>query len=153
MKYAIISDVHSNLEALECTLEEIHKRKVDQIICLGDVVGYGANPSECLELVRGASCEMVMGNHDQAVEDLELRSSFTDWAREAIEWTANTLSQEEKKRIREFAPVVIDKKRHVTWTHVTPYQPEEFHYLFSETEAYKSFLALETHFCFFGHTH
>ena len=96
---------------------------------------------------------MVMGNHDQAVEDLELRSSFTDWAREAIEWTANTLSQEEKKRIREFAPVVIDKKRQVTWTHGTPYQPEEFHYLFSETEAYKSFLALETHFCFFGHTH
>ena len=52
MKYAVISDVHSNLEALECALEEIHGRKADQIVCLGDVVGYGANPSEPTHLFR-----------------------------------------------------------------------------------------------------
>jgi len=153
MKCAVVSDIHSNWEAITRACEEIEKRKVDEIICLGDVVGYGANPSEVLALVRKISSEIIMGNHDQAIEDVKLREEFTDWAREAIEWTAGVLNPEEKKQIRGFPPIVIDRKRNVTWTHGTPYHPEEFHYLFSEPEAYKSFLALETHFCFFGHTH
>ena len=153
MKYAIISDVHSNLEALECSLTEIRKRKVDQIICLGDVVGYGANPSECLKLVCENSEEIVMGNHDQAIEDIKLRGYFNDWAREAIEWTAEILSAEEKKKIQEFPPLVIDRKRNVTWTHGSPNEPEEFHYLFREADTKPSFKILESDFCFFGHTH
>ncbi|MBI4394583.1 MAG: metallophosphoesterase family protein [Candidatus Omnitrophica bacterium] len=153
MKYAVISDIHSNLEALERALSEIQKRKVDQIVCLGDVVGYGANPSECLKLVREVSEEVVMGNHDQAIEDIKLRDDFTDWAREAIEWTAGVLTIDEKKRIRDFTPVVIDKKRNVTLTHGSLYEPEAFHYLFSSSDAQPSFKVLETDFCFFGHTH
>ena len=153
MKYAVISDVHSNLEALECVLTEIRRRKADQIICLGDVVGYGANPSECLKLVREASQEVIMGNHDRAVEDIKLRDYFNDWAREAIEWTAGILSNGEKKEIRKFPPVVIDRKQNVTWAHGSPYKPEEFHYLFSEADTKPSFKILETDFCFFGHTH
>ena len=66
MKYAIISDTHSNLEALEVALAEIEKRQVDKIISLGDVVGYGANPSECLKEMINKAEELVMGNHDQA---------------------------------------------------------------------------------------
>ena len=153
MKYAVISDVHSNLEALECALAEIQKRKVDQTICLGDVVGYGANPSECLKLVREHSAEIIMGNHDQAVEDIELRGYFNDWAREAIEWTAGILDVEGKKQIREFPPLVVDRKQNVTWAHGSPHEPEEFHYLFREEDVTPSFKILETNFCFFGHTH
>lgn len=153
MRYAVISDVHSNLEALSRTLEEIQKRKVDQIICLGDVVGYGANPSECLKLVLEACDEIVMGNHDQAVEDLELRDYFNDWSREAIEWTAGRLSPKEKEQIRKFSPIVIDQKRNVTWAHGSVHEPGEFHYLFRESDAKPSFKILETDFCFFGHTH
>ncbi|MBI1977859.1 MAG: metallophosphoesterase family protein [Candidatus Omnitrophica bacterium] len=153
MRYAVISDIHSNWEALAKAGEEIEKRKVDEIICLGDVVGYGANPSECLAFVRKISSGIVMGNHDRAIEDTKLREEFNDWAREAIVWTASILSSEEKKQIREFVPIVIDKKRSVTWTHGSIHGPSEFHYIFSEFEACKSFLVLETNFGFFGHTH
>ena len=153
MKYAVISDVHSNWEALSRVLEEIEQRKPDQIICLGDTVGYGANPSEVLAKICSISSEVIMGNHDQAVFDVKLREEFNDWAREAIEWTANVLSEPEKKQIKNFSPVVIDKKRNVTWTHGSIHDPKEFHYIFSEFDAYKSFLALETNFGFFGHTH
>lgn len=153
MVYAIISDIHSNWEALSRTLEGIEERKPDQIICLGDVVGYGANPSECLALVRKVSSEIVMGNHDRAVEDIKLREDLVDWAREAIEWTAGVLNDEEKKQIRQFVPIVIDKKQNVTWTHGSAHEPDEFHYLFNESDARPSFRVLETDFCFFGHTH
>jgi len=153
VKYAVISDVHSNLEALTCALEEIQKRRPDRIICLGDIVGYGANPSECLKLVRENSEEIIMGNHDQAVEDIELRDYFNDWACEAIEWTAGVLTNEEKRQIRDFPPVVIDQKHNVTWVHGSPYEPKEFHYLFRDADARPSFKILETNFCFFGHTH
>ncbi|MBI4372160.1 MAG: metallophosphoesterase family protein, partial [Candidatus Omnitrophica bacterium] len=146
-------DIHSNLEALECVLSEIERRKADQIVCLGDVVGYGANPSECLKLVREISQEVIMGNHDQAIEDIKLRDYFNDWAREAIEWTAGKLSSEEKRQIRDFTPVVIDRKRNVTWTHGSLHEPEEYRYLFRDADAKPSFKILETDFCFFGHTH
>ena len=153
MKYAILSDIHSNLEALETALAEINRRKVDQIVCLGDVVGYGANPSECLKKITEKAEEVVMGNHDQAVEDVGLRSYFNEWAKDAIEWTAKTLNMEEKKQIRKFAPIVIDRKSNVTWSHSSVHEPQEFHYLFQASDAEPSFKKLETHFGFFGHTH
>lgn len=153
MKYAIISDVHSNLEALERVKAELDRLKPDQIMCLGDVIGYGANPSECLKLVREMSREIVMGNHDRAIEDIELREEFNDWAHEAIRWTAGVLSTGEKAEIRRFVPIVIDRAENVTWTHGSAHEPEEFHYLFKPAEARRSFKALETDICFFGHTH
>ena len=153
MKYAVISDLHSNLEALETALKEIKKRDVEKIVCLGDVVGYGANPSECLELVKKGAQKIIMGNHDRAVEDVELRSYFSPHAREAIEWTAPRLNPEEKKFIRTFREIVIDQKKDVTWTHGSVHEPEEFHYLFREEDTVPSFKRLETHFGFFGHTH
>ncbi len=153
MKYAIVSDIHSNLEALNVVIEEIEKRKVDHIICLGDVVGYGANPSECLAIITDEAEAIIMGNHDQAVEDVELRNYFNDWAKTAIEWTAKKLTSEEKRKIRNFSPIVIDQKANVTWSHSSIHEPEEFHYLFQFMDAESSFKKLETNFGFFGHTH
>lgn len=153
MKYAIISDVHSNLEALEAAISEIKKRKVDQVVCLGDVVGYGANPMECLELVKKETQEVIMGNHDRAVEDVGLRDCFSPDARRAIEWTAPLLSDQEKKFIRSFREIVMDRSKNVTWTHGSIHEPEEFHYLFREEDTEPSFKRLETRFGFFGHTH
>lgn len=153
MKYAIISDIHSNLEALETALSEIEKRKVDQVICLGDVVGYGANPSECLNITCDEADEIVMGNHDQAVEDLKLRSWFNSFAREAVEWTAGVLKSNEKRKIREFLPMVVDSKQSITWTHGSIHEPREFHYLLHDDEVNASFKRLETKVGFFGHTH
>ena len=66
MKYAIVSDIHANLEAFEAVLEKIEKEACDEIFCLGDIVGYGANPRECLELVRKHEMSTIAGNHDFA---------------------------------------------------------------------------------------
>lgn len=153
MKYAIVSDIHSNLEALEVALSEIQKCRADKIISLGDVVGYGANPSECLKKIIDKAEELVMGNHDQAVEDVALRDYFNDWARTAIEWTAKMLKPEEKREIRNFSPIVIDKKENITWSHSSIHEPDQFHYLFQAVDAEPSFKKLETDFGFFGHTH
>ena len=153
MKYAILSDVHSNLEALETAFQEIENRKVDQIICLGDVVGYGANPSECLKKITEEAEEIVMGNHDEAIENMGLRTYFNDWAREAIEWTEKKLKIEEKRQIRKFLPIIINRKSNVTWSHSSIHEPSEFHYLFQAQDAEPSFRKLETSFGFFGHTH
>jgi predicted phosphodiesterase len=153
MKYALVSDVHSNLEALERTFEAIKKKDVRHVVCLGDIVGYGANPSECLRLVKKEAQEIVMGNHDRAVEDIELRDYFNPDAREAIEWTAGKLNSEEKKLIRGFCDIIIDRKENMTLTHGSVHEPEEFHYLFREEDTQPSFKRLETRFGFFGHTH
>jgi len=153
MRYAIISDVHSNLEALECAWAEIQKRKVDHVICLGDVVGYGADPARTLALVSEISDEIIMGNHDRAIDDHQLRDHFTEWARVAIEWTACVLTPLEKKLLCRFPPLVIDHKANVTWTHGSAHETDQFHYIFSSAEASRSFRVLETDFCFFGHTH
>mgnify|MGYP006295231753 CR=1 FL=1 len=64
--YGIIADIHANLEALEAVLAELQKRNVDQYICSGDIIGYGANPDECIEKVRNIDAKIVAGNHDWA---------------------------------------------------------------------------------------
>lgn len=66
VKFAIFSDIHGNLEALKAVLADIAAERVQEMICLGDIVGYGPNPAECLELIRGLSCSVVLGNHDEA---------------------------------------------------------------------------------------
>ena len=70
MKYGVFSDIHSNLEALEAVLEALKKEKVDRYLCVGDIVGYAANPRECLKIVKDLNCPAVCGNHDRAVTDL-----------------------------------------------------------------------------------
>jgi predicted phosphodiesterase len=153
MRYAVISDIHSNWEALESTFREIDRRKVDQIICLGDIVGYGANPSECLALICERSDEIVLGNHDEAVFNVALRAYFNPLARQAIEWTETQLKAKEQKKLRDFSPIVINRKANVTWAHGSVHEPHAYHYLFSKSDARPTFQKLETDFCFFGHTH
>ena len=84
MKYAIISDIHSNLEALNTVLEHAKEQGCEKYVCGGDVVGYNANPKECMDIVRQMEMPCVMGNHDQYVgEEFDL-SSFNPVAAEAV---------------------------------------------------------------------
>lgn len=101
MRYAIISDIHSNLEALEAVLSEISDLRVDEILCLGDIVGYNANPNECIEIVRRAGVRCIMGNHDSRASGLEEPDNFTPLAREAVLWTRERLTEENKRFLRE----------------------------------------------------
>ncbi|MCX5895261.1 MAG: metallophosphoesterase family protein, partial [Proteobacteria bacterium] len=91
MKIALLSDIHSNLEAFHVVKNSIGTHGADKIIFIGDVVGYGANPNECIELLRGMTDIMVAGNHDFAAVGKTDISYFNPHARDAIIWTAREL--------------------------------------------------------------
>ena len=94
MRYGIYSDLHANLEALEVVLEQLQEiEKVDMLICLGDIVGYGANPNECIERVRETTEYVIAGNHDHAALDLTDIRYFNPYAKKAVQWTQETLTK------------------------------------------------------------
>lgn len=100
MRYAIISDIHSNLEALEAVLAKISELRTDDILCLGDIVGYNANPNECIDIVRRTGIRCIMGNHDSRASGLEEPDNFTPLAKEAVLWTRDQLSEDNKGFLR-----------------------------------------------------
>lgn len=151
MRIAIISDIHSNLEALQKALELIERETVEKIICLGDIVGYGSNPKQCLELTRKISHHIIMGNHDQASADISYIRDFTDYAKEAIFWTNKVLSQSEKEFLQSL-PFTIEIEN-ISFVHSSPYQPQEWHYITKHSEASFNFGYFDTQVCFIGHSH
>ncbi|MCI0706682.1 MAG: metallophosphatase family protein [Ignavibacteriae bacterium] len=151
MRLAIVSDIHSNLEALTTTLELIDSSNIDQTVCLGDIVGYGANPSECLALVQKRCSVVIMGNHDRAAVDVSHAENFTSNARRAIQWTNNMLSKEEKRYLQSL-PYVAELD-HLLLVHGSPYEPEEFHYVLSLFDAMSAMKHFTQRLCFIGHSH
>jgi diadenosine tetraphosphatase ApaH/serine/threonine PP2A family protein phosphatase len=151
MRVAIISDIHSNLEALQKTLEIIDEKKVEEIVCLGDLVGYGASPNECVELTRKRASRILLGNHDQAAFDLSQTEHFNRHARTAAYWTNQTLTQENLEYLKSlpFQHVIDD----LTFVHASPRDPEQWEYVFSAHEAKTNFESFQTRICFVGHTH
>src|SRR6187549_1723401 len=97
MRYLLMSDIHGNLEALQATLEAARKYEPYQLMCLGDVVGYGADPQPCVELVGDKANLMLAGNHDLAVAGVIPTEEFNTIARQSIEWTRDQLSGEDKE--------------------------------------------------------
>lgn len=147
MKYAIISDIHSNLEALESVLNEI--KNVEKIICLGDIVGYGANPNECCEIIKNLNCISIVGNHDLAsIEEYDIRD-FNPYAKAAILWTRNHLKEENKIFLRNLKEKIIFKN--LTLIHGSLVNPS--FYILDTSSARESFSLQETKICFIGHTH
>jgi len=151
MRYAVFADIHGNLEALEAALECAKNRHLTQFIVLGDSVGYGANPNECLEWSLQNAKLHVLGNHEAAVIHDTIREKFTSSAREAIDWTAEKLKPGLIARLRDLP--YLQSEGNITLAHGTLHSSEEFHYLFEESDAYKSFLALRTTFGLVGHSH
>ncbi|HEX3034195.1 MAG TPA: metallophosphoesterase family protein [Thermodesulfobacteriota bacterium] len=150
MKYAVISDIHSNLEALSRVLQEIDEIGVDKIICLGDIVGYGANPNECVETIRERSIESVMGNHDIVACGKKEPLNFNPVARDAALWTRNALTPEN----REFLYNLPDTKEIVDFIIVHGAISDPDLYIFSNYDALLEFGLMEKqNLCFFGHTH
>ena len=151
MRFAFISDIHANLEALEAVLKDIETKKVDEIICLGDIVGYGANPNECVELVSKNCPVTLLGNHDAAAIDMLSTQHFNIHAKIAIEWTAQNL----KKEVKQFLSSLPLKsvKPPMTLVHATPYEPNMWYYITSLEEAAFNFQFFDTQICLIGHTH
>jgi predicted phosphodiesterase len=151
MRLAFISDIHANLEALEAVFEDIGKQSISEIICLGDIVGYGANPNECAELVREKCSTILLGNHDAAAVNLLATHHFNSHAKIAIEWTSSTLKNEVKSFLLSL-PLTVTRDG-LTLVHSTPYEPNMWYYITSLEEAAFNFQYFETDACLVGHTH
>lgn len=151
MRYAIISDIHSNLEALESVLNQIKIERVDKILCLGDIVGYGPNPNECIDLIREKCALFLTGNHDHAcVEPAEL-VYFNRFAKEAINWTLKELTKTSLEFLANFSFIGTIDGLHLT--HANPYLPENWDYILSIDEAIFNFSKFGEQICFIGHSH
>ena len=151
MKFAIIADIHANLEAFQVVLADIKEQKCTHYACVGDVVGYGANPKECLDIVRAMGMPCVKGNHDEYCSiDGEL-DGFNPHAAEAVNWTRKQLSEEDRQWLRD-----LKYFRMVTsfsMVHATLDGPQRWGYVFDKLAAAASFTYQNTPVCFFGHTH
>jgi len=151
MRYGIISDIHSNLEALNAVLKNLEKEKPDEIICLGDIVGYGANPNECVEIVSRVADKVVAGNHDYGALYMTDLDEFTDIAREACEWTAKQLNEKNKEYLANL-PLTL-KIDDMILTHSAPSDPPRWKYILKVKEAYYEFDTFKEKICLIGHTH
>ena len=151
MRYAIVSDIHANFPAWEAVLADFRECKIEEVVCLGDVVGYGPKPAEVLEAVRAVTGNFVMGNHDAAAVGMMDYSIFNDHAREAIEWTMGQLDEAGKEFLSS-VPLAIEAGD-LLFVHAEIEEPGRFGYI-SDLEVAQRNLEAGKHFVtFIGHTH
>ncbi|HEY6840169.1 MAG: hypothetical protein QOE88_730 [Verrucomicrobiota bacterium] len=151
MRIAIFGDIHANLEALEVVLADAREQGCTSYICLGDVVGYNANPRECLQIVQSLKCPVVKGNHDDYASSDSSLESFNPLAEVAIQWTRDQLTPAEKTWLG--ALPLISKLRGFTVVHASLEDPGGWGYVLNQLDAAASFSKQTTKLCFFGHTH
>ncbi|MEQ9619429.1 MAG: metallophosphoesterase family protein [Deltaproteobacteria bacterium] len=150
MKYAIISDIHANLESFQSVLEDIEASGAGRILCLGDIVGYGGDPNECVEIIRDRNITAIIGNHDAAACGISEPLDFNPVAREAVLWTRRELTDENSEFLRSLtAREIVDDFMIV---HGAISDPDK--YIISSYDAEDELnLFGERDLCFFGHTH
>jgi diadenosine tetraphosphatase ApaH/serine/threonine PP2A family protein phosphatase len=152
MRHLVLTDIHANLEALESCLADAAGRRYDDVLVLGDVVGYGADPNAVVERVRGLNAKaLVRGNHDKVSCGLELADGFNAVARAAAYWTTEALSAENRQWVMALprGPLAIDGE--VEICHGSPIDEDE--YIFGPAEARMALMASIRPLCLFGHTH
>ncbi len=151
MTTALISDIHGNLEALDAVLAEIEARRPRRVFCLGDVVGYGASPNECLAKVR-KHCELVLlGNHDAAASGGPEAARFNIYARVAADWTSKTLTRENREYLQRLPLTSSEGSGYLV--HASPACPRDWEYLLDRFDAEPQFHYFSEPICFIGHTH
>lgn len=153
MLYAVLSDVHSNIEALQAVLDDVGQRKIENVLFIGDSVGYGPDPNECLELLSKKCKTILAGNHDWGVLGQTDITYFNEYARAAVEWTRGVLTEENKETLQSFPVQKEITKGNIFLVHSTPREPEEWHYLLTLWDAEINFHYFDGTFCFLGHTH
>jgi predicted phosphodiesterase len=151
MRYAVIADIHANLEALEVVLNDAKAQQCTHYCCVGDVVGYNANPKECLDIVRSMGMPVVKGNHDEYCSTEDNLEGFNPHAAEAVSWTRKQLNPDDRKWLREFKYIRLVAS--FTMVHATLDGPQRWGYVFDRLAAAASFTYQNTAVCFFGHTH
>ncbi len=148
MLYGIISDIHSNLEALDAVLNQLHR--VDKIVCLGDMVGYGPNPNECIEKIRALNIPVVAGNHDKAVTCEHDVKWFNKNALAAVNWTQRVIFQENLDYLKQLPLELEEDGFHLV--HGSLRSPLQ-EYIMSISDAIPTFEKMTRPLCFVGHSH
>ena len=155
MRYFVISDVHANLEAFVAVLERIGSlsQPGDKVVSLGDIVGYGPDPNQCIQLTKNEVHISLLGNHDYGVLGLTNIELFNPAAREAIAWTAQNLTKVSWNYLLSLKDKVLVEHSIATFVHSTPFEPTEWHYIVTYGIAKASFASMNTPLCFVGHSH
>jgi predicted phosphodiesterase len=151
MRFAVFGDIHANLEALQAVLADAEAQGCTHYVCLGDIVGYNANPHECVQIIRDLDCPVVKGNHDEQASEETILENFNPLAEEAITWTREHLTDEDKEWLRDLR--LIRHVRDFTIVHATLDTPHKWGYVFNQLDAAASFSYQHTNICFYGHTH
>ncbi len=153
MRIGILSDIHANLEALSETLAALDREKPDRVICLGDVVGYGASVNECCALVRKVAEVTLLGNHDAAVAGRMDYSFYYDAARHALDWTASRIDADHLEWLRSLP--YLHRIGEIGFSHGNPVQAEAYEYVFAVEQARELLphLAALADVNFIGHSH
>ncbi len=151
MKLGFFSDIHSNLEALEAVLSDAVSESIDRLIFLGDAVGYGPDPNECVELICNNAEVCLMGNHDHAALGLTNMHCFNRYARESIEFTQRILTRKSKILLASFKFEHIFEDFHLV--HSSPRNPKHWEYITSIQDARQNIPFIKKRICIIGHTH
>lgn len=151
MRFALISDIHANLHALQAVLQKIDKLSVSNIHCLGDVVGYGCDPVACLDLVV-ENCDIkLLGNHEYSLLGLVSASHLNSVAKKSMAWTTAQVSDREFSIIADFDMDAVFDNCYLV--HASPFEPDQWHYILSTPDAEPGFEQFSQQLCFVGHTH
>jgi diadenosine tetraphosphatase ApaH/serine/threonine PP2A family protein phosphatase len=151
MRFGILGDIHGNREALTAVVDAMRAEGVDEWVQVGDIVGYGPEPSACIDIVRSLGCVVCMGNHDAAVLGILDTAYFNNFARAAIHWTRGQLRPSDLDYLRSLQLVV--QRPLYTVVHGTLHMPDQFGYVVSSVEARDSLQLQQTFMCFVGHSH
>lgn len=152
MRYLILTDLHANLPALEAVLDDAATFGYDAVLVLGDLVGYGADPSEVLaRTMELAPVGLIRGNHDKVCAGLETAETFNDVARESIEWTQTTLSPGELRTLAALPMGPLHVSGDIEIAHGAPF--DEDYYIFDEADAGRALEVASARICLVGHTH
>jgi diadenosine tetraphosphatase ApaH/serine/threonine PP2A family protein phosphatase len=151
LKIAILGDIHANLEALSAVLEDAADTGAALFACTGDLVGYNANPHECVEMIRRLGCPVVMGNHDEEAVNCGVIEGMSERARLAMEWTRENLTDEDKRWLADLP--AVQQVHGFTLVHASLECPSSWTYVLDRFDAMSSFDHQNTRLCFYGHTH
>jgi diadenosine tetraphosphatase ApaH/serine/threonine PP2A family protein phosphatase len=151
MRYLLFSDIHGNVEALAGLIDEIESLRPDIIVSLGDVVGYGASPADCIDIVEEYAHIRISGNHDLVAAGLEEGNDFNPTAKQAIDWTIGSLDAAHRELLETYDPI----RRYDTcvFAHASPLSPLDWEYIYTVRQAERIFEHISEKFIFIGHTH
>lgn len=151
MKYAVISDVHANLEAVTACLSEIEKLKADRIICLGDMVDYCAEPNKVVSIIRKKCDVVILGNHDEAQYNYRLSERFNERARISSVHTRSILDKDHLEYFKTLK--LTHSENNLLFVHSSPCEPRNYSYVLDEEDAEEAFSQFDEQICFIGHSH